>query len=59
MSEKMQKNYTKWLNSSFLKENEKEIILDLSEIEKSECFSGYLEFGTGGMRGIIYFFFIF
>lgn len=49
----MQTNYTKWLNSSFLEENEKEIILGLSESEKNECFSGYLEFGTGGMRGIM------
>ena len=49
----MQTNYTKWINSSFLEENEKEIILGLSEIEKKECFSGYLEFGTGGMRGIM------
>ena len=49
----MQINYTKWLNSSFLEENEKEIIFNLSETEKDECFSGYLEFGTGGMRGIM------
>ena len=49
----MQINYTKWLNSSFLEENKKEIIFNLSEIEKNECFSGYLEFGTGGMRGIM------
>ena len=49
----MQTNYTKWINSSFLEENEKEIILGLSEIEKNECFSRYLEFGTGGMRGIM------
>lgn len=49
----MQTNYTKWMNSSFLEENEKEIISNLSETEKDECFSGYLEFGTGGMRGIM------
>lgn len=49
----MQTNYTKWLNSSFLEEDEKEIILGLSEKEKNECFSGYLEFGTGGMRGVM------
>lgn len=49
----MQTNYTKWVNSSFLEENEKEIILNLSEVEKNECFSKYLEFGTGGMRGIM------
>lgn len=49
----MQTNYTKWINSSFLEENEKEIIFNLNEIEKNECFSGYLEFGTGGMRGIM------
>lgn len=49
----MQKNYAKWINSSFLEENEKEIIFNLSETEKNECFSGYLEFGTGGMRGIM------
>ena len=49
----MQTNYTKWINSSFLEENEKEIIFNLSETEKNEYFSGYLEFGTGGMRGIM------
>lgn len=49
----MQTNYTKWINSSFLEENEKEIIFNLNEIEKNECFSGYLEFGTGGMRSIM------
>lgn len=49
----MKVNYTKWINSSFLEENEKEIILNLSEVEKNECFSKYLEFGTGGMRGIM------
>lgn len=49
----MQTNYIKWINSSFLEENEKKIILELSETEKNECFSGYLEFGTGGMRGIM------
>lgn len=43
----------KWLNSSFLEENEKEIISNLSETERNEYFSKYLEFGTGGMRGIM------
>ncbi len=51
MRRKMQTNYTKWINSSFLEENE--IIFNLSETEKNERFSGYLEFGTGGMRGIM------
>ena len=46
-------NFMKWVNSSLLEEDEKEIILELSEIEKNECFSEYLEFGTGGMRGIM------
>ena len=49
----MQNNYTKWLNSSFLKENKKETVLNLSENEIKEKFSKYLEFGTGGMRGIM------
>ena len=49
----MQTSYTKWLDSSFLEENEKEIIFNLLEIERNEYFSGYLEFGTGGMRGIM------
>lgn len=49
----MQTNYTKWINSSFLEENEKEIVLELSETERNEYFSKYLEFGTGGMRGIM------
>lgn len=48
----MQKNYIKWINHS-LEKNEKEIILELSETEKNEYFSKYLEFGTGGMRGIM------
>ena len=49
----MQNRSTKWLNSSFLEEKEKEIILNLSENEIKECFSKYLKFGTGGMRGIM------
>lgn len=49
----MQTNYIKWINSSLLEESEKEIIFNLSETEKKECFSKYLEFGTGGMRGIM------
>ena len=49
----MQTDYTKWVNSFFLEENEKEIIFNLNKKEKNECFSGYLEFGTGGMRGIM------
>lgn len=38
----MQRNYTKWINSSFLEENEKEIILGLSETKKMNVFQGIL-----------------
>ena len=41
----------KWLNTSLLDKREKEIISNLSELEKNEYFSEYLKFGTGGMRG--------
>lgn len=53
MCKNMQVNYIKWLKSSFLEENEKKEISNLSEIEKKEYFLKYLEFGTGGMRGIM------
>ena len=49
----MIKQNTKWINSKFLNRNEKVKIEKLTENEVKESFFKYLEFGTGGMRGIM------
>ena len=45
--------YSKWINSKFISENEKIKIENLQEEEIKDSFYKYLEFGTGGMRGIM------
>ena len=44
-------NYDKWLE--FVSEEDKEIMLNMSEEEKRECFTDTLSFGTAGIRGIM------
>ena len=47
----MQTSYTKWVDSSFLEENEKEIIFRIYQKQKEmNAFLGYLEFGYCGMK---------
>lgn len=46
-------HYNVWINSKFISENEKLEIKKLNEERVKDSFYRYLEFGTGGMRGII------
>jgi len=47
------KKYVKWRESKNIFESERKIIKNLSQLEIKNNFYKYLEFGTGGMRGII------
>lgn len=46
------KRYEAWLGGSFLSEQEKDELRDLSEEEKQDRFYRDIEFGTAGLRGI-------
>ncbi len=45
--------YEKWLNSPAVDEKTKEELKKMADEEISDCFYRNLEFGTGGMRGIL------
>ena len=45
--------YEKWLNSPAVDEKTKEELKKITNEEISDCFYRNLEFGTGGMRGIL------
>ncbi len=49
----IEKNYERWLNSSLVGEEDKETLRKMSEEEKSDAFYRDVEFGTGGMRGVL------
>lgn len=55
MKKETKNRYEKWLNSDFLKKEEKEELESIKnyESEIEERFYKELEFGTGGLRGII------
>jgi phosphoglucomutase len=56
LSPEVQANIDKWLNGSFDDETKNEIkklIADKNEIELTDSFYKDLEFGTGGLRGIM------
>ena len=46
-------NYQKWANYSDLDLDLKKEMELMDDSKKEECFSHDLEFGTGGMRGIL------
>ena len=46
-------NYKRWLTSSLVKEQDKEILKKMSEEEKADAFYKNVEFGTAGMRGVL------
>ena len=46
-------NHQKWKENKYLFKNEKSEIKELKEEEIKDSFYKYLEFGTGGMRGIM------
>ena len=45
--------YEKWMNSPAVDEKTKEELKKMADEEISDCFYRNLEFGTGGMRGIL------
>lgn len=45
--------YNEWLNSGFLTNEDREILLDMSTEEINDAFYKDLEFGTAGIRGIM------
>lgn len=52
MNDYIQK-YEKWLKSERISRFEKETLKKFSDQEVKECFSKYLDFGTGGIRAIM------
>lgn len=50
---KYREEFEKWINSPALSEKDKKEIEGLSEEEKKDRFSSYLNFGTAGLRGLI------
>ena len=53
MSEIALNNYNRWLNSPVLSEEDKKILLNMTESEKDDAFFKNIQFGTAGMRGIL------
>ncbi len=49
----IEKEYQRWLASDAVSEKDKEILRNMSEKEKADAFFKDIEFGTGGMRGIL------
>lgn len=49
----IEKNYERWINSSLVSEEDKETLRKMNEEEKSDAFYRDVEFGTGGMRGVL------
>ena len=53
MNEIALNNYNRWLNSPVLSDNDKKILLNMTEAEKDDAFFKNIQFGTAGMRGIL------
>ncbi|WP_373078850.1 phospho-sugar mutase [Fusobacterium varium] len=53
MTENILQKYNRWIKSKFITEYEKNKLEKLTEEEIKDSFFKYLEFGTGGMRGIM------
>ncbi|MBP5216477.1 MAG: phospho-sugar mutase [Bacilli bacterium] len=49
----IEREYQRWLASPIVKEEDKAILKAMSEKEKADAFYKEIEFGTGGMRGIL------
>ena len=47
------KEYEKWLSDSYISDEDKNILKNMSEEEKMDSFYTSLTFGTGGIRGKI------
>lgn len=48
-----EQEFNKWMNEPTLDESLKQELLQMTEAQKKEAFYTTLEFGTGGMRGIL------
>jgi phosphoglucomutase len=53
MAETTEKNYQRWLESKKISTEDKAILKKMSPEEKDDAFFQDIQFGTGGMRGII------
>lgn len=53
MDNKTLNNYNRWLESEVVSKEEKEILKSMTEKEIDDAFFKNIEFGTGGMRGIL------
>ena len=53
MTENLLQKYKKWISSKFITKDEKNKLEKLNKEEIRDSFYKYLEFGTGGMRGIM------
>lgn len=49
----MNEKYNEWLNNEYIKEEDKEVLKNMTEDEISISFNETLEFGTAGIRGIM------
>ena len=49
----IQSEYERWLNSSIVSEQDKEVLKSLSKEEIDDAFFKNIEFGTAGMRGVL------
>lgn len=49
----MNEKYNEWLNNKYIKEEDKEILKNMTEEEINLSFNEDLEFGTAGIRGIM------
>ena len=47
------KRVNEWLNSNRVSQEDKDIIINMSEEERSDAFFKDVEFGTAGMRGVL------
>lgn len=53
MTKFAEENYKKWLESENVSKEDKEILKNMTEAEKDDAFFKDIEFGTGGLRGVI------
>ena len=49
----IQENYERWLSSPLVSEEDKKILRAMSKEEIDDAFYQDVEFGTGGMRGVL------
>jgi phosphoglucomutase len=53
MNEFARENYSRWLESSKVAQEDKDILKRMSDVDIDDAFFKNIEFGTGGMRGVL------